>query len=157
MLGSCVLSIFDVCTCYFINPVMYALNKCSKWGTCAYTYLGVRNKNISNIKDLISGETQTSILTITKNKKIISKIEVSLGLSWVQLQTFFSVKAYWERRFFLCNTPNTMTKLEYPSFEFRRRQWHPTPVLLPGKYHGRRSLVGCSPWRRTELETTEAT
>ena len=27
----------------------------------------------------------------------------------------------------------------------RRRQWHPTPVLLPGKSHGRRSLVGCSP------------
>ena len=26
----------------------------------------------------------------------------------------------------------------------RRRQWHPTPVLLPGKSHGRRSLVGCS-------------
>ena len=26
------------------------------------------------------------------------------------------------------------------------RQWHPTPVLLPGKSHGRRSLVGCSPW-----------
>ena len=25
-------------------------------------------------------------------------------------------------------------------------QWHPTPVLLPGKSHGRRSLVGCSPW-----------
>ena len=28
----------------------------------------------------------------------------------------------------------------------RRRQWHPTPVLLPGKSHGQRSLVGCSPW-----------
>ena len=28
----------------------------------------------------------------------------------------------------------------------RRRQWHPTPVLLPRKSHGRRSLVGCSPW-----------
>ena len=28
------------------------------------------------------------------------------------------------------------------------RQWHPTPVLLPRKSHGRRSLVGCSPWRR---------
>ena len=27
-----------------------------------------------------------------------------------------------------------------------RRQWHPTPVLLPGTSHGRRSLVGCSPW-----------
>jgi len=36
-----------------------------------------------------------------------------------------------------------------------RRQWHPTPVLLPGKSHGRRSLVGCSPWGRWELDTTE--
>ena len=37
----------------------------------------------------------------------------------------------------------------------RRRQWHPTPVLSPGKSHGRRSLVGCSPWGREELDTTE--
>ena len=29
-----------------------------------------------------------------------------------------------------------------------RRQWHPTPVLLPGNSHGQRSLVGCSPWGR---------
>ena len=32
----------------------------------------------------------------------------------------------------------------------QRRRWHPTPVLLPGKSHGRRSLVGCSPWGREE-------
>ena len=38
---------------------------------------------------------------------------------------------------------------------FRRRQWHPTPVLLPGKSHGQRSLVGCSPWGREELDKTE--
>ena len=36
-----------------------------------------------------------------------------------------------------------------------RRQWHPTPVLLPGKSHGRRSLVGCSPWGRKESDTTK--
>ena len=36
-----------------------------------------------------------------------------------------------------------------------RRQWHPTPVLLPGKSHGRRSLVGCSPWGREESGMTE--
>ena len=36
-----------------------------------------------------------------------------------------------------------------------RRQWHPTPVLLLGKSHGRRSLVGCSPWGRWESDTTE--
>ena len=36
-----------------------------------------------------------------------------------------------------------------------RRRWHPTPVLLPGKSHGWRSLVGCSPWGREESDTTE--
>ena len=37
----------------------------------------------------------------------------------------------------------------------RRRQWHPTPVLLPGKSHGWRSMVDCSPWGREESDTTE--
>ena len=37
----------------------------------------------------------------------------------------------------------------------RRRQWHPTPVLLPGKSHGRRSMEGCSPWGRWGSDTTE--
>ena len=39
--------------------------------------------------------------------------------------------------------------------QLQRRQWHPTPVLLPGKSRGWRSLVGCSPWGREELDTTE--
>ena len=44
----------------------------------------------------------------------------------------------------------------YPSYGLpRRRQRHPTPVLWPGKLHGRRSLVGCSPWGCEELDTTE--
>ena len=34
-------------------------------------------------------------------------------------------------------------------------QWHPTLVLLPGKSHGWRSLLGCSPWGRQESDTTE--
>ena len=36
-----------------------------------------------------------------------------------------------------------------------RRQRHPTPVLLPGKSHGQRSLEGCSPQSRKESDTTE--
>ena len=36
-----------------------------------------------------------------------------------------------------------------------RRQWHPTPVPLPGNSHGWRSLVGCSPWGRKESGMTE--
>ena len=36
-----------------------------------------------------------------------------------------------------------------------RRKWQPTPVFLPGKCHGQRSLVGYSPWGRKESDTTE--
>ena len=36
-----------------------------------------------------------------------------------------------------------------------RRKWQSTPVLLPGKSHGQRSLVGCSPWGRKESDRTE--
>ena len=34
----------------------------------------------------------------------------------------------------------------------QRRQWHPTRVLLPGKSHGWRSLIGSSPWGRYESD-----
>ena len=39
----------------------------------------------------------------------------------------------------------------------QRRQWQPTPVLLPEKSHGGRSLVGCCLWGHTESDTTEVT
>ena len=40
---------------------------------------------------------------------------------------------------------------------WKAQQWQPTPVFLPRKSHGRRSLVGCSARGRTESDTTEAT
>ena len=36
-----------------------------------------------------------------------------------------------------------------------RREWQPTPVFLPGEFHGQRSLVGYSPWDWKESDTTE--
>ena len=36
-----------------------------------------------------------------------------------------------------------------------RRKWQPTPVFLPGKYHGQRSLMGYSPWGCKEWDRTE--
>ena len=51
--------------------------------------------------------------------------------------------------------PLTLAFFRIWSTCFWRRQWHPTPVLLPGKSHGRRSLVGFSPWGHEESDTTE--
>ena len=49
-----------------------------------------------------------------------------------------------------------MSKVFSASIEIiQRRQWQPTPVLLPGESHGQRSLVGYSPWGRRKLDTTE--
>ena len=47
------------------------------------------------------------------------------------------------------------TSLSLFTFTHRRRKWQPTPVLLPGKSHGWRRLVGCSPWGLEELDTTQ--
>ena len=36
-----------------------------------------------------------------------------------------------------------------------RKEWQPTPIFLPGEFHGQRSLAGYSPWGRKELDMTE--
>ena len=45
--------------------------------------------------------------------------------------------------------------LKHSNPDIQKRQWQPTPVVLPGESHGQRSLVGCSPWGREESDTTE--
>ena len=63
--------------------------------------------------------------------------------------TFFAYAALtWTAEFL------QMAKWHIPDILMRRRQWHPTPALLPGKSHGRRSLLGCSPWGHQESGST---
>ena len=61
-----------------------------------------------------------------------------------------------------CSTPGLPVHHQFPEptqtqicLCARWRQWHPTPVLLPGKSHGWRSLVGCSSWGLEESDTTD--
>ena len=49
---------------------------------------------------------------------------------------------------------DSATSLSLSTFLHWRRKWQPTPVLLPGESQGQGSLVGCSPWGRTESDTT---
>ena len=56
---------------------------------------------------------------------------------------------YWVEFLVLCSKSLLVIYLMYS------RQWQPTPVLLPGKSHGWRSLVGYSPWGRKESDMTE--
>ena len=52
------------------------------------------------------------------------------------------------------NSVHSLFQIRKIIFNFQQ-QWHPTPVLLPGKSHGQRSLVGCSPWGHEESDTIE--
>ena len=63
--------------------------------------------------------------------------------SWVMIQRAITI---WEQ--LPINLWEEKIVLLTSNLSFQRRQWHPTPVLSPGKSHGRRSLVGCSPWGR---------
>ena len=52
---------------------------------------------------------------------------------------------------------DSVTSLSLFTLMHWRWKWQPTPVFLPGESQGRRSLVGCRLWGRTESDTTEAT
>ena len=52
---------------------------------------------------------------------------------------------------------DSVTSLSLFTFMHWRRKWQSTPVFLPGESQGRRSLVGCCLWGRTESDMTEAT
>ena len=57
------------------------------------------------------------------------------------------ITEYWVRFLVLYSRSLLIIYLLYSSIcMLQKRQWQPTPVLLPGKSHGWRSLVGCSPW-----------
>ena len=67
------------------------------------------------------------------------------------------IPLWYSKKYFKLKTSEKLQPDIYGLIEymFQRRQWHPTPVLLPEKSHGRRSLVGCSPWGCKESDTTE--
>ena len=63
--------------------------------------------------------------------------------------------AWWAAIYGVTQSRTRLKQLSNSSSILQRRQWYPTPVLLPGKSHGWRSLVGCSPWGREESDTTQ--
>ena len=79
----------------------------------------------------------------TSKQKFFWVLITSWGIHWSILLSFLIC--------FKCQKMvewSTLSSLATSHVDVWRRQWHPTPVLLPGKSHGWRSLAGCSPWGR---------
>ena len=74
---------------------------------------------------------------------------LQLHISWHLLYFPFSnIRSAYTKK-------SMLVKIPIPIIALWRRQWQPSPVLLPGEYHGRRSLVGYSSWGCWELDMTE--
>ena len=61
----------------------------------------------------------------------------------------------WQILIEILSMPTSVPDFTRTALLIQRMQWHPTPVLLPGKSYGWRGLVGCSPWSRWGLDMTE--
>ena len=112
-------------------------------------YLGLISFPIGWWVDIKSSETTDSLTPVSEfswAKNIHDCLKVFAAAKVLKMPVFMGFRPLQNHR-----------DLNVPASRIRRRQWHPTPVLLPGKSHGWRSLVGCSPWGRTELDMTEAT
>ena len=86
-------------------------------------------------------------------------METSIKTDWKKkLKDLLLIICSWVMDAWVFIIPSSLLSCMFDNIQnknFRRRQWHPTLVLLPGKSHGRRSLVGCSPWGRQESDMTE--
>ena len=84
--------------------------------------------------------------------KLLTWKKLSLRKVKFLLQRHFDSK---KQRPNITNDIGNCKEWNYRKLALGRRRRHPTPVLLPGKPHGQRSLVGFSPWGRQESDTTE--
>ena len=90
---------------------------------------------------------------VTKKRKQTEKLPPPPKFGWIEIyfnHIIFSCRFFAQEGTKALLSPLCLIldkfALGVASTPSRRRQWHPTPVLLPGKSHGRRSLKGCSPW-----------
>ena len=84
---------------------------------------------------------------------LTSKLSLTLAFLYFHFN-LFTFKKGSATKLIKLYTLNMYSFLHVSHISYQRRQWHPTPVLLPGKSHGRRSLVGCSPWGLEESDMT---
>ena len=85
----------------------------------------------------------------------VSKCQKSALISTAPLTKLQFLSSFGGFHRYVC-MPETFVNLLDLLYDLsQRRQWQPTPVLLPGKSHGQRSLAGYSSWSHKDLDTTE--
>ena len=114
----------------------------------------------AHILEVISFYTIILVFQIKKSLYWFSDNPPSRALGWVSFLSRFPVSPLpiWLTRWrshLLCRRPRRCRFDPWVGENPWRRKWQSTPVFLPGKFHGQRSLVGYTPWGHKEPDTTE--
>ena len=126
------------------------------WITARQVSLSITNSRSSPRLMSIKSVMPSSHLILCHPLLLLPPISHSIRVFSNDLILHMRWPKYWNFSFSIIPSKEIPGLIPAPYLIHRRRQWQPTPVLLPGKSHGRRSLVGCLLWGRTELEMTEA-
>ena len=94
-----------------------------------------------------------SLLFNVLSRLVIREGDVT-SLQYSSLENPMDGGAWWAA---VHGVAKSQTRLSDFTFTFMhwRRKWQPTPVFLPGEFHGQRILVECSPWGRKESDMTK--
>ena len=128
----CVQSSLQLCQGYWIRPFWIPISKLLEVQAFIWMFRGV------NTSLLHLGEWGLFVLSVPRFRfNVFLSLQLGKGFWFQVLVSIHKIPpcaSFIEKKFFVAI--------------LRRRQWHPTPVLLPRKSHGWRSLEGCSPWGR---------
>ena len=117
---------------------------------------GICEKGL-NPNSLLSPLQALFLLKLDITDNLLWEYHVIKKTAWLQVNgNILKEKTIWSYLERLANRWSIYSYIKLKlNIYVQRRQWHPTPVLLPGKSHGWRSLVGYKPWGCYESDTTE--
>ena len=127
-----------------------------------YNYSGSQGSSVQNINTPLPLKPAISLLGIKPKRKrnacphedLYAGVYSSFICNSSQLETTQGLPSWCSAKESACQCRRCGFNLWVGKIPWRRK-WQPTPVLLPGKFHGQRSLVGYSPWGCKESDTTE--
>ena len=125
------------------------------------TFVSVKYLSVKKWETHTRTCTQTHFISISIYLWISIPYQTSLEFCKGNCDRWFKISCYPQGFSWCCRQWRICLQCRRPAFNPWvgkipwRRAWQPTPVFLPGEFHGQRSLVGYSPWGHKELDMTE--
>ena len=137
----------------FKNKLVNLMTVSQNFSECSTEHIKSFKEGLRNVENKLRNYT-IHLIKVPEEKNAGNEGETVRSGNW----KFTKIKTWYKFLVYKYGIPRQRKKIKSTLRYFKvERQQQPTPVLLPGKSHGQRSLVGCNPWGREESDTIEAT